>query len=48
MTYVKNRFIDEGGRLIYNIHEMSESLDLKVCIITVTIEKHLTLKSILF
>ena len=48
MTYVKNRFIDEGGRLIYNIHEMSESLDLKVCIITVNIEKHLTLKSILF
>ena len=43
MTYVKNRFIDEGGRLIYNIYKMSESLDLKVCIITVNIEKHLTL-----
>ena len=43
MAYVKNWFIDEGGRLIYNIYKMSESLDLKVCIITVNIEKHLTL-----
>ena len=38
-VYVKNRFIGEGGRLISNILEMSESLNLKRYIVTVDIEK---------
>ena len=38
-AYVKNRFIGEGGRLISDILEMSESLNLKGYIVTVDIEK---------
>ena len=38
-AYVKNRFIDEGGRLISDILEMSESFNLKGYIVTVDIEK---------
>ena len=38
-AYVKNRFIGEGGRLISDILEMSESPNLKVFILTVGIEK---------
>ena len=40
MAYVKNRFIGEGRRLIYDILEMSKSLNLKGYIVTVHIEKH--------
>ena len=36
---MKNRFIGEGGRLISDILEMSESLNLKGYIVTVDIEK---------
>ena len=36
-AYVKNRFIGEGGRLISDILEMSESLNLKGYIVTVDI-----------
>ena len=36
---MKNRFIGEGGRLISDILEMSESLSLKNYIVTVDIEK---------
>ena len=38
-VYVKNRFICEGGRLISDILEMNESLNLKGYIVTVDIEK---------
>ena len=38
-TYVKNRFIDEGGRLISDKLETSESLNLKSYTATVDIEK---------
>ena len=38
-AYVRNRFIGEGGRLISDILEMSESLNLKGYIVTVDIEK---------
>ena len=38
-AYVKNRSIGEGGRLIPDILEMVESLNLKGYIITVDIEK---------
>ena len=38
-AYVKNRFIGEWGRLISDILEMSESLNLKGYIVTVDIEK---------
>ena len=34
-AYVRNRFTGEGGRLISNILEMSEGLDLKGYIVTV-------------
>ena len=37
--YVKNRFIGEWGRLISDILEMSESLNLKGYIVTVDVEK---------
>ena len=36
---MKNRFIGEGGRLISDILEMSENLNLKGYIVTVDIEK---------
>ena len=36
---MKNRFIGEGGRLISDILEMSESINLKRYIVTVDIEK---------
>ena len=36
---MKNRFIDEGGRLISDILEISESLNLKGYIVTADIEK---------
>ena len=36
---MKNRFIGEGERLISDILEMTESLNLKGCIVTVDIEK---------
>ena len=39
MAYVKNRFIGEGERLISDILEMSEGLNLKGYILTVDIEK---------
>ena len=39
MAYVKNRFIGEGETLISDILEMTESLNLKGCIVTVDIEK---------
>ena len=39
MVYMKNRFIGEGGRLISDIIEMNESLNLKGYIVTVDIEK---------
>ena len=39
MAHLRNRFIGEGGRLISDILEMSESLNLKVYIVTVDIEK---------
>ena len=38
-AYVKNKFIGEGGRLISDILEVSESLNLKFYFITVDIEK---------
>ena len=38
-AYVKNRFIGEEGRLISDILEMSESLNLKGSIVSVDIEK---------
>ena len=38
-AYVKNRFIGEEGRLISDILEMSESLNLKGYFVTVDIEK---------
>ena len=38
-AYVKNSFTSEGGRLISDILEMSESLNLKGYIVTVDIEK---------
>ena len=38
-AYVKNRFIGEGVSLISDILQMSESLNLKVYIVTVDIEK---------
>ena len=40
-AYVRNRFISEGGRLISDILEMSECLNLKDYIVTVDIEKAL-------
>ena len=39
ILYVKNRFIGEWGRLISDILEMSESLNLKGYIVTVDVEK---------
>ena len=36
---MKNKFIGEGGRLISDILEVSESLNLKCYIVTVDIEK---------
>ena len=39
-AYVRNRFIGEGGRLISDILEMSESLNLKGYVVTVDIKKH--------
>ena len=36
---MKNRFIGEGGRLISDILEMIESLNLKGYIVTINIEK---------
>ena len=39
MAYVKNRFIGEGERLISDILEMSEGLNLKGYIVTADIEK---------
>ena len=38
-AYEKNRFTGEGGRLISDILEMSESLNLKGYIVTVDVEK---------
>ena len=38
-AYVKNRLIGEGGRLISDILEMIESLNLKGYIVTINIEK---------
>ena len=38
-AYVRNRFIGEGEKLISDILEMSESLNLKGYIVTVDIEK---------
>ena len=38
-TYVKNRFIGEEGRLVSDILEMSQSLNLKGYIVTVDTEK---------
>ena len=38
-AYVKNRFIGDGGRLISDMLEMSESLNLKGYMVTVNIEK---------
>ena len=38
-AYVRNRFVGEGRRLISNILEMSESLNLKGYIVIVDIEK---------
>ena len=38
-AYGRNRFIGEGGRLISDILQMSESLNLKGYIVTVDIEK---------
>ena len=38
-TCVKNRFIGEEGRVISDILEMSESLNLKGSIVSVDIEK---------
>ena len=38
-TYVKNRFIGEVGRLIFDLIEMSENPNLKGYIVTVNIEK---------
>ena len=38
-AYVRNRFVGEGGKLISDILEMSESLNLKGYIVTVDIEK---------
>ena len=38
-TYVKNRFIGEGGRLTSDTLEVSNVLDLKGYIVTVDIEK---------
>ena len=42
-VYVKKRFVDEGGRLISDILEMIERLNLKGYIVTVDIEKELIL-----
>ena len=39
MAYVRNRFPGEGGSLISDILEISESLSLKGCIVTIDIEK---------
>ena len=39
MAYVKNRFIGKGGRLISDVLEISESLNLKGYIVNVDIEK---------
>ena len=36
---MKNRFTGEGGRFISDISQMSESLNLKVYIVTVDIKK---------
>ena len=38
-AYVKNRFIVEGGRLIFNILEISNVLNLRGYMVTVDIEK---------
>ena len=38
MAYVKNRFTGEGGMLISDVLEISESLNLKGYIVTVDIE----------
>ena len=38
-AYVENRFVGEGGRVISDILEMSESLNLKGYIVTVDIKK---------
>ena len=38
-AYVKNRLVGEGGRLISDLLEISESLNLKGYIVTVDIEK---------
>ena len=38
-AYMKNKFIGEGGRLISDTLEMSESLNLKCYIVTIDIEK---------
>ena len=38
-AYVKNRYINESGRLIYNVHETASILNKKGFLITVDIEK---------
>ena len=38
MTYVKNKFIGEGERLISDILEMNKSLNLKGYLVTVEID----------
>ena len=46
-AYVSNRFISEGGRLISDILEITDSLQIDGLLITIDIEKRLTL-SIIF
>ena len=38
-AYVKNRFISEGGKLISNILEITDSLQIDGLLITIDIEK---------
>ena len=47
-AYVKGRFISEGGRLISDIHEISDNLKIKGYLVTQDTEKAFDLVNHLF
>ena len=47
-AYVKGRFISEGGRLISDIHEISDNLKIKGYLVTLDTEKAFDLVNHLF
>ena len=47
-AYVKGRFISEGGRIISDIHEISDNLKIKGYLVTLDTEKAFDLVNHLF